>query len=231
MATERKPTARERARTEMVKDIKRAARERLAVDGANLSLRAVARDLGVVSSATYRYFASRDELLTALIIDAYDDLGEAVEQAEAAVPRRDLRGRWLATARAVRAWASANPHEYALLYGSPVPGYAAPRETVGPASRPVLVMVGILRDAVGRGAFATPPERLPKALRQDLVALTGLAGYEHVPPAVMARGLGVWAQLFGIVSFELFGRLTGAITDYDAFFDHQAQQMAERVGV
>src|SRR5215470_9227101 len=109
---------RARVRAEMISEIKAVARRHLEVDGANLSLRAVARDLGMVSSALYRYFPSRDDLLTALILDAYNSLGEAVERAEAAVERGDLVGRWLAACRAVRAWALATPHEYALIYGS-----------------------------------------------------------------------------------------------------------------
>src|SRR5829696_3238076 len=103
-------------RAEMQVEIKAVARRHLAADGANLSLRAVARDLGMASSAVYRYFASRDDLLTALIIDAYDALGAAAEKAEAAVDRDDLPGRWLATCHGVRDWALANPHEYALIY-------------------------------------------------------------------------------------------------------------------
>jgi len=119
----------------MTEEIKTIARRHLASDGANLSLRAVARDLGVVSSALYRYFASRDELLTALIIDAYNAMGDAVEAADDALPRADLEGRWLAIAHGIREWALAQPHEYALIYGSPVPGYQAPQDTVGPATR------------------------------------------------------------------------------------------------
>ena len=67
----------------MIDEIKAIARQHLATDGANLSLRAVARDMGMVSSAIYRYFPSRDDLLTALILDAYNALGAAVEAAEA----------------------------------------------------------------------------------------------------------------------------------------------------
>src|SRR5690348_15569859 len=126
---------RARVRAEMIDEIKATARRHLAVDGANLSLRAVARDLGMVSSAFYRYFASRDDLLTALIIDAYDALGDAAERAEAAADRADLRGRWLTTCRAVRGWALDHPPEYALIYGSPVPGYRAPQDTIPPATR------------------------------------------------------------------------------------------------
>src|SRR5258706_9577254 len=110
---------RARVRAEMITEIKAVARGHLETDGANLSLRAVARDLGLVSSALYRYFASRDELLTALIIDAYNALGDAAEQAEAAVDRADLTGRHAALCHAVRRWAVDHPHEYALTYGSP----------------------------------------------------------------------------------------------------------------
>src|SRR3954466_9308673 len=145
------PRARSRAHT--TAEVKRIARVHLAVDGPNLSLRAVARDLGVVSSAVYRYFASRDDLLTALIIDGYNSLGEAAEQAEAAVARRDLNGRWLTLGRAIRTWARENTPEYALLYGSPVPGYSAPQDTIGPASRPVWVFTAILHDGVEKGVL------------------------------------------------------------------------------
>ena len=123
---------RAQAREQMRGAILETARAHLAEHGAvGLSLRAVARDVGMVSSAVYRYFPSRDALLTALIIDAYDSLGAAVEKAERRVPRDDLLGRWRAIATTTRRWARADPHQYALVYGSPVPGYAAPQDTVG----------------------------------------------------------------------------------------------------
>src|SRR5258705_8620656 len=132
----RAATLRSRVRAEMTEEIKQTARRQLAAAGAsNLSLRAVARDMGLVSSGIYRYFGSRDELLTALILDAYNALGAAVEAAQAQVDRTELVGRYNAACHAVRDWALAHPHEYALTYGSPVPGYVAPSETVGPASR------------------------------------------------------------------------------------------------
>jgi AcrR family transcriptional regulator len=221
---------RARARAEMTDQIKLIARTHLAADGPNLSLRAVARDLGVVSSAVYRYFESRDALLTALIIDAYNSMGETAERAEAEVARRDLVGRWMALGRSMRQWSLARPHEYALLYGSPVPGYAAPQDTIGPAARPVLVMTAILREAVERG-IVTPVDRLPRPVRSDLEAVSSYDGFVGVPPAVLARALTAWAQLFGTLSFELFGRLTNAITDYDAFFDYQLRAMAGYIGL
>src|ERR1700744_1305393 len=116
-------TARERVRAEITREITDVARAQLAADGAAaLSLRAVARELGMVSSAVYRYFSSRDELLTALIIDGYDALGAAVEKTDAACPLDDFAARRRAATNAARDWAVAHPHENALLYGSPVPG-------------------------------------------------------------------------------------------------------------
>src|SRR5215831_11362391 len=105
-------TARARARAELTREIKEEARRQLAsVGGGGLSLRAVARELGMVSSALYRYYPSRDDLLTALIIDAYNALGDAAEQAIATTAGPSLR-RWLAACHAIRDWAVARPHEY-----------------------------------------------------------------------------------------------------------------------
>ena len=199
---------RARVRAEMTDEIKQTARRHLAADGApNLSLRAVARDLGMVSSALYRYFASRDELLTALIIDAYDALGEAAEQAEAAVDR-GRPGRALprsATPCGTGRWRS--PHEYALIYGSPVPGYAAPQDTVGPATRVVVVLGAILADGVAAGVLRPRPVTGsdPGASRAGPCRADGHA--PGMPPTVMARGMIAWTELFGAVNFEVFGRL------------------------
>jgi AcrR family transcriptional regulator len=227
-------TLRARVRAEMIEDIKETARRHLATDGANLSLRAVARDLGMVSSAVYRYFPSRDELLTALIIEAYDSLGDAADRAESAVPRADLRGRWMATCRAIRDWSLERPHEYALTYGSPVPGYAAPQDTIGPAARPVLLLMSLLRDGVERGVLqADPSVRIPRSSRADLRRVTEFAQLTQsaLPPDVLARGMSAWTELFGHISFELFGRLQNTIEDYDAFFDFQMRACGNRIGL
>lgn len=216
----------------MIERIKDIAREHLAADGPNLSLRAVARDLGVVSSAVYRYFASRDDLLTALILDGYASMGEAIETAEAEVSRRtDLLGRWLALGWSARDWSLEHQPEYALLYGSPVPGYAAPEATVEQAQRPVTVAMRILADGVAAGTLEVPTDRLPRAVRADLVRIAGLPGFEGVPPTLLARAMSVWAQLFGSISFELFGRLKNGVTDFDAYFEHQLRVMARHLGL
>jgi len=224
-------TPRAQARLDTIEQIKEIARGHLAEDGPNLSLRAVARDLGVVSSAVYRYFGSRDELLTALILDAYTALADYVETAEAAVARRDLAGRWTAVGRAAREWALDNQHEYALLYGSPVPGYEAPEDTIEPANRPVALALQILRDGLERGTVEVPSDRLPKPVRTDLDGIREVAGFEDLPAPLLGRAMTMWALLFGTISFELFGRLTNGVTDYDAYFEHQLKVMTRYLGL
>src|ERR1700742_2576120 len=110
---------RARVRAELTKEIADVARRHLAESGAvGLSLRAVARELGMASSAVYRYFPSRDDLLTTLIIDAYDALGARAEAAEREARDRSIGARWLSVCEAVREWALQNAHEYSLIYGS-----------------------------------------------------------------------------------------------------------------
>ena len=105
----------------------------------------------MVPSGLYRYFPSRDELLTALIIEAYDALGERAAHAIVELPASDLVGRWRAVCRAVHRWAVEHPHEFALVYGSPVPGYQAPSDTIAPATRVYSLLLGLVRDGYHAG--------------------------------------------------------------------------------
>jgi AcrR family transcriptional regulator len=224
------PSIRARVRTEMIGEIKAIARRHLVTDGANLSLRAVARDMGMVSSALYRYFASRDDLLTALIIDAYDKVADAAEAGDASVAdRSDGRARWLATSIAIRSWALANPAEYALIYGSPVPGYAAPPDTIVPATRIAAVLIRILSDAYTAGKL-TDTGSLPVAVRADLTAVRD-AIFPELPETVLMRGMIGWIHLFGAISFELFGQLNNVIKARDEFFALQMGAMADLIGL
>jgi AcrR family transcriptional regulator len=212
--TGRAAGVRARARAQIRTEILDVAREHLAAKGAGgLSLRAVARDLGMASSAVYRYFETRDVLLTALIIDAYDALGVAVEEAEGAVARDDLLGRWRQVAGTVRAWALDHPSLYALVYGSPVPGYAAPQDTVAPATRVTRLLADLMHDALASGA-GTPrsgdAHPVPPEAAEGLAPLAEFIG-PGTTPEWAVRGLMAWTWLFGAVSFEVFGQLTGAV--------------------
>jgi AcrR family transcriptional regulator len=221
--------ARARARIEVTAAIKEEARRQLAAEGAaRLSLRSVARELGMVSSALYRYFPSRDDLLTALIIDAYDSLGERAEAAHAAVAEADPVRRWVTVCEAVRGWAQEHPHEYALIYGTPVPGYSAPQETVPAAARVGLLLIGVVRDAHHGRGLEVPllsDELVPEAVRMagDLAP--------DLPPGAVAALVAAWAQLYGLVGFELFGQFNRVVEEREPFFRHAVTRLAHGVGL
>ncbi len=227
---------RARMRAELSAEIKGEARRQMAVEGApGLSLRAVTRSLGMASSAIYRYFPSRDDLLTALIVDAYDALGAAAEEADAGCAPEDFGGRWLAVGLAIRAWSLSNPHEYALVYGSPVPGYRAPQDTVGPASRVTLVLAGIVDGAARTGVLAEPPFAPPLGTMQpeELAAIKALAdlAFPHGSADVAVRAVAAWTQLFGAISFELFGHFHQLIDEVPPVFERTLLQMGRLVGL
>jgi AcrR family transcriptional regulator len=222
-------TARELARIELTQAIKDEARRQLATDGAEkLSLRSISRALDMVSSSLFRYFPSRDDLLTALIIDAYNAVGEAAEKAAKGNPREA----WVGACHAIRRWAKKNPHEYALIYGSPIVGYRAPRDTVAAATRVPLLLIKQLCHAWDLKTVETaePSPPLTGGLEAQIVEL-GKQVAPELPGQVLNRAIIVWTQLFGMISFELFGQLVGSVDPSDEFFAHAVGQMADFVGL
>lgn len=197
---------RQASRDRIEQRIVELGREQLdSVGAAGLSVRAIARDLGMVSSAVYRYVASRDELLTVLLVDAYTRLADDVERARAAAGPT-WTAQFRAVAHAVRDWALAQPSGWALLYGSPVPGYHAPPDiTVGPGTR----VVGVLFDVVAAGIAAgdVPPTDLAVAAptAADFDGIRAEFGFPG-DDGVLARCLLLWASLVGAVSLEVFGQ-------------------------
>ncbi|MBM6401245.1 TetR/AcrR family transcriptional regulator [Phycicoccus sonneratiae] len=184
-------------------------RRHLAAEGAaGLSLRAVTRDLGMVSSAVYRYVANRDELLTLLLVDAYTEVADAVDAAVAEAGDRPWSERVVVAGRAFRRWAVDDPSRYALLYGSPVPGYEAPAErTVEPGTRVVITLARLVDEGVRAGEVtpAGPVATRDEDLLADLVRVgeeVGLAAGADV----LARALTLWAVLVGGTSLEVFGQ-------------------------
>ena len=192
-----------------------------------VQMRDVAASAGVALGTIYRYFESRDALLTKLIIDSYDSLGRAAESAEARISRDDPGGRFRAICHAVRRWALANRHEYFLIYGTPVPGYQAPQDTVGPATRVADLMIALLvesdmaRPRLSQSVAATPATA---ALHRALAPIRAGVSNE-ISDAELASGLSVFSALFGAVSFELSGQLHNVIKDGEAsrraYFDSQ----------
>lgn len=209
------------------------ASEHLASEGAaSISLRAIARELGMASSAIYRYFASRDDLLTALIIEAYDDLGAHAEAVLARSASRAPADRWVEAAMAIRAWALGHPHDYALLYGTPIPGYAAPDDTVVPGTRVSLALVSVVRDAAADGRLGRPSRsaRVSAETSRSMVPLRDAIDLD-VSDEVLLLVLVAWTQLFGLLTFELFGQTKGFVDDDEQLFRDAATTMAAQLGL
>jgi len=222
---------RARARAELLADVSRIARSHLAESGAaDLSVRAIARELGLASSALYRYFPSRDALLTQLIIDAYNELGDAAESADAAVERHDLADRFRAICTGVRDWARTNPHEYALIYGTPLVGYQAPDDTISAALRVARILIELAARIPPSGLRLRSSKPLDATLREQLVSANDFAGVD-ADLDVLALGVQLWAQLFGFVSFELFGTFRNSFDPADALFDHQVEMAIQAFGL
>jgi AcrR family transcriptional regulator len=209
------------------------ARRQLAAEGAAaLSLRSIARELGMVSSAVYRYVDSRDELLTRLIVESYDSLGDAAEAAAMATAGRTDAERWVDTALAIRAWALARPHEYMLLYGTPVPGYAAPDDTVAPGTRVTFALLSIVREAAAAGRLSSPAVEAepPAPLSSELERLATIVALP-VAPSIMLATLAAWAQLFGLLGFELSNQTRGVVDDHAALYAAAARLGALTIGL
>lgn len=183
-------------------------RRHLVTEGAaGLSLRAIAREIGMVSSAVYRYVSGRDELLTLLVVDAYTELAQAVADAVASGDAAmDWRGQIGAIAHATRDWALDQPARWALLYGSPVPGYHAPAErTVVPGTRVVVALFAAVARGVAEGAITSTNNAVAQPLSGDFDRLRAEFGLT-VDDTTMARSFALWAGLIGAVSLEVFGQ-------------------------
>jgi AcrR family transcriptional regulator len=222
------PTPRQLARQQNLERIRELALAQLAESGADsLSLRAIARELNLVSSAIYRYYASRDELLTALIVDAYTDLADRMDEAVAA-PRRGPRRRWVEACLAMRAWAVAEPHRWALIYGSTIPGYAAPPDTIEPAGR---VVLALLRPVVESGATPRVPERpLPRALGGQLDAVSTGFGLDTDRSTMLAL-VAAFSQVVGVLTLELNGQFVGGFEPADDLFVALVEREADLLGL
>jgi AcrR family transcriptional regulator len=195
-------------------DLLEVGRRHLAEHGAAaLSIRAVARDLGMVPSALFRYVSGRDELITRLIVAAYTSLGQSVGAAHAAAPTQDFGARFWAIAHGMRAWALAHPHEWALIFGSPVPHYDAPGEqTTGPGTIVPMLLVGIGADLYAAGQRSPKPfagaGKLARSATDHLRgAEPGRVDPAALPPVAFANGITAWTLLVGAVSSEVFEHL------------------------
>jgi len=202
--------------------IKETAWKQIAEFGAPaLSLRAIARGLKITAPAIYNYFPSRDDLVTALIIDAYTSFGDSQLAARDSVPAEDLEGRLNATGLAYRDWAIAHPQRYQLIFGTPIPGYQAPMEQVQPsAARSLSALVGILEALRRSGRLKA--DRFPKvsaAYRTQFEAWKKYGGEADSLSASVA--ILIWCRVHGIVSLEIAGDLPPFGARGDALYRYE----------
>ncbi|AEY86610.1 TetR family transcriptional regulator [Streptomyces corchorusii] len=216
-----KETPRERYRAQLRAEIKERAWEQIAAAGATgLSLNAIAKQMGMSGPALYRYFASRDELITELIRDAYSSLADTIRTAAASGADLAVLG------RALRAWALDDPQRYFLIYGTPVPGYHAPDDITAIASE---IMQALLDAAQPTGKTVVtvddghPDTRLEAHLAQHRQWAAG----HPAPPAALRRALLFWTRLHGILSLELAGHFTGMGLDPAELYDNELRHLSQ----
>lgn len=222
------PTRRERQREATREEIKALARQQMQAEGtAGISLRGIARAMGVTVTALYRYFASRDDLITALILDGFNAQADALEAAAATYPATDPAGQLYAALKTYREWALAHPIDYQLLYGNPIPGYHAPAElTVPAASRNMTVFLRLLVNARDHGLITESPAfDIPPAIAAHMHSLG------EADPNVLMWGVIGWTRLQGMIMLELFEHTPPVIGDPEAFYLHQIAELMRAGGL
>ncbi|MBO0730428.1 MAG: TetR/AcrR family transcriptional regulator [Acidimicrobiaceae bacterium] len=204
---------RERYRAQIRDEIKDVALRQLAELGpGGVSVNAIGKDLGVSGPAVYRYFASRDELLSELVVDAYTDLAASLRSAVANVPGPPARSALETLLRSYRAWAANLPHRYRLLYGPLLPGHDPNAERLVRASQASMELL----------LAALPPadraQRIPKGLVAQATSWMQSQGLSaDVPTAI--RAVQTWSRLHGFVTLEINGNFASMGLDPDALFE------------
>lgn len=226
-------TRRELRREETEAEIKTVARQQMAeVGAAALSLRSIAREMGLTAPALYRYFPSRDALVTALIVEAYQALAAAMQAADAAQARDDFHGRFQSLAFAFREWAVQHPQDFALIYGTPIPGYEAPREqTVAPASQ-VLQAIGSVLIEAWQVRRLNLPEAYQEISPAMHTAVTEII--QSLPTAVPAAGIvltmTIWARLYGVVWGELYEHFIPGLAESGVLYQMEVAAICAELG-
>jgi AcrR family transcriptional regulator len=215
-------------------EIKQIARTHMAAEGtAALSLRAIARDMGMTAPALYRYYPDRDALITALIVDAYNALAQAIHDATTTPPVEAYAKQLYAALMCYRDWALAHRIEFQLIFGNPIPDYVAPAEQTTPAARSVgSVIMQILRDAYIAGVLQIPAEHrevppLTHAMVLDLAA-------DCAPEA--RHGLAYlylvgWMKIHGMIVLEMFNHTTPMLPDTGAFYRYEILSYLHEIGL
>lgn len=228
------PIAREKVHEAVREDIKNIARRQMDLQGtAAISLRAIARDMDMTAPALYRYFPRLDDLITALILDAFNSLADVMSQADSNQPADDYAARLLAVMGDYREWALAHPVDFQLIYGNPIPNYTAPAEkTVPAAKRGFAVVVNIIGQALRAGVLKMPAhfEALPPQISEHMAALIARDDY-GVPPVALYLAVNGWSRIHGIIMLELFEHLQPVVGDTDVFYRFEVITQLKQMGL
>ena len=223
-----------RAHNDMAAEIKAAARQQMAAHGtAGLSLRGIAREMSITAPAIYNYFPRLEDLITALIVDAFTALADAMDAAEAAAPSERAYDKIMALCLAYREWAIAHPTVFQLIYGNPIPGYRAPEELTLPlARRPFLGLFRCFMRAHLSGELTIPAEyqTVPPVMTEGIAAWRRASGIE-MPDALLGLLMSGWARIHGAVLLELFGHLEPLVGKGGAFYRYELEAFARRLGL
>lgn len=225
---------RERLREGTREEIKAVARQQMAQQGtAALSLTAIARQMELTTPALYRYYADRDALITALIIDAFASVADAMEDAAASVAHDQYAAQLMVVMNAYRDWAIQHPVDFQLIYGNPIPGYHAPADlTVPEVRRGSAVILSVLSHAYQAGALRLSPavQALPNALQ---LRSASASGFEQaaVPPAIVYLCMSGWTRIHGIVMLELFQHLQPTVGNVGALYRFEMTQFLASIGL
>jgi AcrR family transcriptional regulator len=229
---------RRRRRRETIEEIKDTAWHQIAENGAvSLSLGAIARAMGMTPPALYRYFKNRNALVIALIVDAYNSMGEALEKSVKGLPEDDYAGRFLALMRAYRGWAAEHPGAYALMYGTPTEGIATSGEQDRQFERAVMrsmgAMVQVLRAAHDANCLVIPLQydAPPPSVRRALTWMQSVLQDETTPLGILALALTTWLRADGLVWQELHGHLPKALFGAGGLYEMESRVLAERLGL
>jgi AcrR family transcriptional regulator len=232
-------TRRERVRAATVEEIKATARRLLAEEGPeSVTLRAIARDMGMTAPALYRYFASHEDLLRAVIADVYDELADALEAARDAIGEDEPAERLFAMSRAFRSWSVGHRREFGLVFATPIPAAVdAPSPLDKAGSRFGAAFIGAFYQLFRRQPFPVrADEELPPALRDQLADYRELLCRQidvqvlQLPLGSFETFLSCWVQLYGFVALEVFDHLTFALVDAEPAFEANLRHLASQLG-
>lgn len=220
--------------TDLRQRIKAAARDQMAAYGtAGLTLRGIARALSITAPAIYNYYPRLEDLITALIVDAFTDLAEAMEAAEAAEPFDRPFAKILALCLAYRQWAMAHPTDFQLIGGNPIPGYHAPEEITLPlARRPFLGLFRWFIRVHQTGEIIIPAEytSVPPSMAAGVAAWCQMSGLD-VPDPLMGLLMSGWARMYGLTALEMYGHLQPLVGDPAAMYRYEMIAFLEQLGL